>query len=91
MIHKEGKDLTLCEGYRPISLSCNNQKLPTYILAKRMQKIIAKLINPDQTGFIPGRQGANNIRRTLNIITCAKKKMQNSMLISFDAQKRLTQ
>lgn len=56
-----------------------------------MQKIIAKLINPDQTGFIPGRQGANNIRRTLNIITCAKKKMQNSMLISFDAQKRLTQ
>lgn len=57
-------------------------------MAKRIQKIIGKLINPDQTGFIPGRQGANNIRRTLNIITCAKKKnTQNSMLISFDARK----
>lgn len=52
-----------------------------------MQKIIAKLNNPDQTGLIPGRQGANNIRRTLNIITCAKKSVQNSMLISLDAQK----
>lgn len=52
-----------------------------------MQKIITKLINPDQTGFIPDRQGANNIRRTLNIITCAKRNRQNSMSVSFDAQK----
>ena len=54
VIHKEGKAPTLCEGYRPISLLCNDQKLLTHILAKIMQKIIAKLINPDQTGFIPG-------------------------------------
>lgn len=44
-------------------------------------------MNPDQTGFIPDIQGANNIRRTLNIITCAKRNRQNSMLVSFDAQK----
>ena len=49
--------------------------------------MIAKLINPDQTGCVPGQQGTNNIRRTLNIITCAKKNMQNPMLISFDVQK----
>ena len=42
---------------------------------------------PDQTGFIPNRQGANNIRRTLNIITCTKINKQTSKLISFDAQK----
>ena len=29
-----------------------------------MQRHITKLIKPDQTGFIPGRQGANNIKRT---------------------------
>lgn len=53
VIHKEGKNLTFCEGYRPISLLCNDQKLLTNILAKRMQKIISELINPDQTGFNP--------------------------------------
>src|SRR4029434_1095076 len=38
VIHKEGKDPTLCEGYRPISLICNDQKLLTSILARRIQK-----------------------------------------------------
>ena len=87
VIHKEGKDPTLCEGYRPISLICNDQKLLTSILAHRVQRHITTLINLDQTGFIPNRQGANNIRRTLNIITCAKRNKKTSMLISFDAQK----
>lgn len=87
VIHKEGKDPTLCEGYRPISLLCNDQKLLTSILAQRVQRHIRSLIKSDQTGFIPFRQGANNIRRTLNVMTCAKKNKQTSMLISFDAQK----
>lgn len=87
VIHKEGKDPTQCEGYRPISLICNDQKLLTSILTQRIQKHITDLINVDQTGFIPRRQGANNIRRTLNIITCAKRKQKTSMLISFDARK----
>lgn len=52
-----------------------------------MQRHITKLIKPDQTGFIPGRQGANNIRRTLNLISCVKNKSQPSMLHSLDAQK----
>lgn len=87
VIHKEGKDPTLCKGYRPISLICNDQKMLTSILAHRVQRHITNLIKPDQTGFIPNRQGANNIRRTLNIITCAKRDKETSMLISFDAQK----
>lgn len=87
VIHKEGKVATLCDGYRPISLICNDQKLLTSILAHRIQKHITHLINLDQAGFIPSGQGGNSIRRTLNIITCAKKQRQTSMLITFDAQK----
>lgn len=87
VIYKEGKDATLCEGYRPISLLCTDLILLTSILAKRIQKHIKKLIHPDQTGFIPNRHSANNIRRTLNVITQAKRSKHDSMLISFDAQK----
>lgn len=62
VLHNEGKDPTSCEGYRPVSLLCNDLKLLTNILVKRMQRYMMKLIKPDQYGFIPGRQGANNIR-----------------------------
>lgn len=87
VLHKEGKDSTSCEGYRPISLLCNDLKILTNILAQRIQKHITKLIEPDQTRFIPGRHGANNIRRTLNLISCAKNNLQPTMLLSLDAQK----
>lgn len=50
-----------------------------------MQKIAAKLIKPDQTGFIPLRQGAKNIR-TINIISTAQKNKQTSLIISLDAE-----
>lgn len=87
VLHKEGKDPTSCEGYRPVSLLCNDLKILTNIMARRMQRHITKLIKPDQTGFIPGRQSANNIRRTLNLISCVKNKSQPAMLLSLDAQK----
>lgn len=87
VIHKEGKDAAHCDGYRPISLLCNDLKLLTNILAKRIKIHVQKLIHPDQTGFVPNRHSANNIRRTLNIITQAKNNDRNSMLIGFDAQK----
>lgn len=87
VLYKEEKDPTKCEGYRPISLLGNDLKILTNILAHRMQKIVAKLINPDQTGFIPFRQGANNIRRIINIISTAQKTKQTSLVISLDAQK----
>lgn len=68
VLHKDEKDPTKCEGYRPISLLGNDLKILTDILAGRMQKTVAKLIKPDQTGFIPFRQ-----RKTINIISLAQK------------------
>lgn len=87
VIYKDGKNPTECASYRPISLLCNDVKILSSIMAKRIQKHINKIIKSDQTGFIPGRQASNNIRRTLNIITTAKTSDQSSMLLSIDAEK----
>lgn len=86
VIHKEGKNPTNCSSYTPISLLGNDVKILSKILAKRVQ-VITELINPDQTGFILGRQGTDNIRRTLYILSMARESEQLSMLLSLDAEK----
>lgn len=87
VIHKEGKDPTQCTGYRPISLLCQDLKILTSILASKLQRNICKLANTDQTGFINGRQGTNNVRRALNLQFIASGRKTPSMLLSLDAEK----
>lgn len=45
---------------------------------------IYSLIKPDQTGFIPGKQAVNNIRRTLNLISYAQTSSETNLLLSLD-------
>ena len=53
-----------------------------------MQKHIKKIINHDQVGFIPGRQGWYSICKSINGIHHIKKTNgKNHMIISIDAEK----
>ncbi|KAF7655318.1 hypothetical protein LDENG_00057550, partial [Lucifuga dentata] len=87
VIHKEGKNPLECGSYQPISLLGNDAKILSSILSNRMQRFLVKLINPDQTGFIPGHQGANNIRRALNLQSVARNSTYSTMFLSLDAEK----
>ncbi len=68
LIPKKGKDHSNCANYRPISLLNTDIKMYARILALRLQRYINKLVHPDQTGFMPGRLAADNIRRLLHVI-----------------------
>lgn len=87
VIHKDGKDPTLCISLSLISLLCVDLKILTGIISNRVQKYIRKLVEPDQTGFIAHRQGNDNVRRPLNLQTIAQKRKTPSMLLSLDAEK----
>lgn len=56
-------------------------------MARRLNKIIAQYIHPDQAGFIPLRQLSGNIRKTLNIIDYCKKQSIPLAVTAIDAEK----
>lgn len=61
-IPKKNKDKTILENLRPISLLNVDYKILTKVLAKRLEKVLPKLINADQTGYVKGRYIGENIR-----------------------------
>ena len=55
LIPKKNKDKTLLENLRPISLLNIDYKILTKAIAKRLETVLPKIINPDQTGSVNQR------------------------------------
>lgn len=87
VIPKEGKDITLCQNYRPISLLNVDIKIYAKLLAERLRKLMNHLIDPDQVGFIPGREAKDNTVRAFHLIQTAKIKKIPLIFVTTDAEK----
>jgi hypothetical protein len=59
LLFKKG-DASDLANWRPLSLINSDAKIFTKLLANRLRTCITKLINPFQTGFLPGRLIADN-------------------------------
>lgn len=84
MLQKPGRNPQNCSNYRPISLINADIKIYSKVIAIRLEKVVGKLINPEQTGFL---KASDNIRRLLNIIADAKRTGQPNGLLFLDAEK----
>ncbi len=58
-----------------------------FVSIQKLELIMPELINPDQTGFIRGRQTQDNIWRTLQIINHIQDSNLQAVLLSLDAEK----
>ena len=63
VLHKPGKDPQSCSSYCPISLINTDIKIYSKVIALCLDKVVGKLINPDQTGFFKGRFASDNVCR----------------------------
>lgn len=81
------KDKREIANYRPITLLNTDYKIFTKVIATRMGKIIHKVIDKAQAGFIPGRNIADQIRLTELMLCYSEANEENGMIIVLDQEK----
>ena len=62
-------------------------KIASKVIAKRLERVLKLLINPDQTGFIKGRYIGQNIRLTNDILEQTTNQNIPGILITLDFKK----
>lgn len=87
VIPKPGKDHSICDNYRPISLINVDLKLFAKILSSRLQPVIPKLIHKDQVGFVPGREARDNTIKVFDLMQWACSRSFPACLLACDAEK----
>ena len=86
LLYKDG-DRTNISNYRPISLSNTDYKILAFILANRLQSVIANVINTDQTAYIKNRYMGFNIRLVNDIIDHYDRVQKHGLLFMADFKK----
>ena len=87
LIPKKDKDTSLLENLRPISLLNVDYKILTKVIAKRLEKLLPKIINPDQTGYVKGRYIGENVRLIQDIMFYTKRMNSPGIAIFLDFRK----
>ena len=86
LIHKKG-DTKLLKNYRPISLTNTDYKIIAFVFARRLQKIIDKLISKNQSAYIKGRFIGENARLILDIFDYCEENNYDGILLFLDFEK----
>ena len=84
LIEKQLKQLLSIKSWRPLSLLNTDYKLLSKILALRLNKILPRLINKNQSGFLKNRDITDNIMTLISSLEHCERYKIDTMLISFD-------
>ena len=87
LIPKAKKDQRILKNLRPITLLNTDYKIIEKVLANRMYPAIQQLVDPEQTGFMPGRRMCVNLRKTLDTIRYCELQKKDAVMINLDFHK----
>ena len=72
LIPKKDKNLQYLKNWRPVSLLNNDYKIAAEAIALRMEKVLPKIVNESQTGYVKGRYIGESIRTISDIMSFTK-------------------
>ncbi len=80
LIHKSSNREKL-NNYRPMSLINTDYKIVAFVFASRIQKIIYKVVDPDQCAYIKSRYIGCNIQNLIDIYEfCESENIEGAIL-----------
>ena len=77
----------LCKKLLIYSLLNVDYKILTKAIAKRLEKVLPKIINPDQTGYVKNRYIGENVRLILDIMSYTEEKNLPGAALFIDFRK----
>ena len=84
LLPKKDRDLKKVQSWRPIVLLNSDFKIISKVIAERIKPLLPNLIHKDQSGFVAGRNIADNLRKILDIFEYADKENMKGLFIAVD-------
>ena len=87
LIENKGKDRSLLENWRPISLINVDAKIMSKMIAARIKNVLPNIIHHNQTGFIKDRYIGETVRSIFDIMELTVEENIPGLMIFIDFQK----
>ena len=87
LIEKQGKDRTLIENWRPISLINVDAKIISKVIAVRVENVLPNIIHHNQTGYVKDCYIGETVRSIFNIMEFTDHENIPGILIFIDFKK----
>ena len=87
LVPKKNKPANLLKNWRPITLLNCDYEIAAKSIANRVKKVLPKISNNDQTGFLGNRTIGENIRIINSIIKYANTEQIPGLLLFIDFEK----
>ena len=87
LMEKKGKDRSLLENWRPISLLNVDAKITSKMIAARIKNVLPNIIHHNQTGFIKDRYIGETVRSIFDIMELTVEENIPGLMIFIDFQK----
>ena len=87
LLPKHNKVRLLLKNWRPISLLNTDYKILAKLFAERLKKVLHKIINQDQTGYLKGRFIGQNIRLIDDVLFFTNQHNVPGVIMTIDFEK----
>ena len=87
LIEKKGKDRSLLENWRPISLVNVDGKIMSKVIGTRLKNVLPQIIHHNHTGFVKDRYIGKTVRSIFDTMDFTAEENFPGLMIFFDFQK----